>query len=63
MKALFITYANTRATIIAEVRPMRPLSVIPEDTDAALIKKDESKRPGIRRPKDRIRSKNVVKMN
>ena len=30
MKAL-ITYANTKATIIAEVRPRRPVRVIPED--------------------------------
>ena len=34
MKALFITYANTRATIIEEVRPRRALSVIPEDGGA-----------------------------
>ena len=29
----------------------------------SIIKKEESKRPGISRQKDRIRSKNVVKMN
>ena len=32
---VLVTYANTRATIIAEVRPRRARSVIPEDTDAA----------------------------
>jgi hypothetical protein len=33
MKAL-ITYANTKATIIAEVTPRRPAMVIPEDEEA-----------------------------